>query len=568
MKKFLLVAVGLTVVFATTFFILHRPQPTPTAGAILPATTVALVDIPNFQHCRTKVAASPLGKFWQEPEVQACLTIPALLTELSFALPDGEAFLAVTQVTTLPDVQLSLAAGIDLHGHKLESQATLKLLEFELRKNNATSETKKYRHLKYTCWKFTDGRQLCHTFLGSLLVFTTDEDSLRDMLARYTSKPDGSALDANASYQNLLRQLPAQRDLHAYLNVEQLMNRFGLMLFAIAPNNPLVQQLADIQTWGDGITFAETGVTDVGVTTYGKPHKSAPAIWQTTLAAAPADSTFYLAGTPDLAAGYNALLELVKFTGNSTTANLLTGLEFGLAIAGINPAEDIFAKLGPEVAGISNWRVGAPVPDLAFVAEVRNQPALAAKFNRLTKILSKVLKTTDDIPVEGETLHVIHTGSGYASPSYALTEKYFVFALTADYAREILTQIKTGAPHLIVGSAAATTYCNLRQTFAGLYSLAGTNTCPPLGKLPAPETIARHVGTYLAETVDTATVSKTTAHSALGKPVTFLIALAGGYAAAQPWLAANPELTIPFLSKPTPRPTAGNQTATSQTPAP
>ena len=581
MKKLLLVVVGLAVILAVTLVMLHRPEPTPAASAILPATTVALVDIPDFQSCRTKVAASPLNLFWQDPEVQTCLAaltgtpavpanLTALLTSATLGLPAGEAFAAVTRITTLPDLQFSFAAGVDLRSHKLEAQASLKLLEYELHKTNPanTSATHKHRGMKYSCWQLAGGSQVCHTFFGSLLVVTTDEDSLRDLIGRYKNKPDGSALAASAGYPNLLRLFPAPQDLHAYLNVEQLVSRFGLLLFAVAPNNSFVQQLAAVQAWGDGMTFAETGITDVGLTIFLKPHPPALAIWQTTLAAAPADSNFYLAGSPDLVAGYNLLLELAKMTGNPTTASLVTALELVLPFAGVRPAEDLIAKLGPEVAGIGNWRPGAPAPDLALVAEVRDQPALIEKFNRLAKLLNKTLKTTDDIPVAGETLHVIRTGSGYASPTYALTANYFVVALTADYASEIITQIKTGAPGLVLKNAAATTYCDLRHTLAGLYSLAGTNTFAPLGQLPAPETIARYVGTYTATTVDTPTASTTTAHSALGKPVTLLIALAGGYAAAQPWLAANPELPRPFLSRPTPPPPAGNQTATSQTPAP
>ena len=89
------------------------------------------------------------------------------------------------------------------------------------------------------------------------------------MLARHLGKADSDtpALTANAGYQNILRQLPPHQDLHAYLNVEQLVNRFGLLLMAVAPNNPYVQQVANIQAWGTGMTFGETNITDVGITT-------------------------------------------------------------------------------------------------------------------------------------------------------------------------------------------------------------------------------------------------------------------------------------------------------------
>jgi len=590
MKKLLLGVVGLALLAVVAIVIfLRRPERTPAAVTLLPASTLALVDVPDFQSCRARLAASPVTRFWQDPAVHACLerqlaaslgsqsgaNLTALLTDTTLALPDGEAFLAITRVTTLPALQYTLAAGLDLRGHKLATQASLKVYEYELRKHNpqALVTVKKFRGVTYSIWQPAPGAQLCHTFLGSLLVFTTDEATLCDMISRAAGKAVTPGLTANAGYQTIIQELAQPRDLHAYLNVEQLVTRFGWLLFAAVPNNPFVQQLADLQAWGTGITFGETNITDVGVTTFTKPRPPAPPLQQTTLAAAPADSTLYLAGTPDLAAGYRTLLKFITGYGPRDTAQFVAGAELVLAFAGVQIDKDFLAKLGPEVALIGNWRPGASLPDLALVAEVRDQPDLAGKFRRITGRLNKVFKTTDDVPVADETLHVIHTATGYAAPTFALTDKFFVLALTADYAREIVTQIKTGTTGLSLPAAGnSIANCDLSQFLAGVYSLTGSNTLAQLGQLPEAETIAKYAGTYTATTIATTTASRTTTHSALGKPVTVLVTLIGAIAAAEPWLARLP-VTIPglpttFSNTPAHHPPTGNQTATSQIPAP
>ena len=75
MKKLLLAVVGLVVIAVVLVVLLHRPETTPAAVTLLPDSTIALVDIPDFQSCRAKVAASPVARFCQEPEVRAALPL-------------------------------------------------------------------------------------------------------------------------------------------------------------------------------------------------------------------------------------------------------------------------------------------------------------------------------------------------------------------------------------------------------------------------------------------------------------------------------------------------------------
>ena len=156
MKKLLLALVGLAVIAIVTLLILdrrpHPPETTPQAATLLPSSTLAFVDIPDFQSCRAKVAASPLAPFWQNPEVQACFgkpftdwtgvatsgQPPTWLTTLlggdAIQMPHGEAFLAITHMAISPDraPQFTFAAGINLPDRTFAMQTALKLLAYKL----------------------------------------------------------------------------------------------------------------------------------------------------------------------------------------------------------------------------------------------------------------------------------------------------------------------------------------------------------------------------------------------------------------------------------------------------
>jgi len=83
--------------------------------------------------------------------------------------------------------------------------------------------------------------------------------------------------------------------------------------------------------------------------------------------------------------------QLLKLSGNPSAVNIVNGLGLALAFAGFDPANDLFARLGPEVAGIGNWRAGAALPDFAIVSEVRDQPGFARKLARFNSLLDKAL---------------------------------------------------------------------------------------------------------------------------------------------------------------------------------
>ncbi|MCG3150333.1 MAG: hypothetical protein PCFJNLEI_03816 [Verrucomicrobiae bacterium] len=612
MKKIVLIFIALTLFVAAAILFYNRGGRAPVGAALVPESTLLFLDIPDFQASRNQFLDTPTAAFWREPEVQAFLEQPLAAWRAAtgatsttdeqrgldqlLALPQGEVFAALTQFAATPKPRVTGIIGVDLKLRKTQALAYLKIYEHKLTKYNptATLDKKTYYGVDYTIVRLNSQPQLCHAFLGALWVVASDEDQLRDVIARHTGHADSDTptLAGSPRYTTALRQLPPGTAARAFVNVEELVRQFGMALLMAAQATPALQNIGNIEATAAAVKLTPTGLTDSTLITYLKDRPAEPPIARRTLTAAPADSALYSVQTTDLASVFKNLMEALARSGNPTATKMGGDFDKFLADAGVRLADDFLAHLGPEVAYIGNWRTGARAPDFAIVIEVKNRAAIGTKYATIVDILNQTTGRTDTLTHAGETLHVIHTESSYAVPTYCLTDQFFVLALTPDYAKEIITQLKSGTPALagntdfqqasrqVPTGGSSFTYCDLRQVIGGLYTFAhtqATNTDATAliawNKLPQPTTIARHLGPYVSTTVENARAATTTSYSPLGKPVTLLVALAGGIAAAQPLLAQLPLDAIPGLptmssGRAAPPPPAGNQTAPSRTPTP
>jgi hypothetical protein len=164
----------------------------------------------------------------------------------------------------------------------------------------------------------------------------------------------------------------------------------------------------------------------------------------------------------------------------------------------------------------------------------------------------------------GETLHTLRPAFKGTTPTYVATDSFLIFALTPNGARQLVRQLKEPTPTLasnpdyqnamkqLPASANSYIYCNVSTVFRPLYarlkvaaSEPGTNAFVDLQRLPPADTIARHLGPFASATVTEDRAETTTAYSSLGKPLTLLVAAAGGIVVAQPYLAQY----LPFISQ-------------------
>src|SRR5580704_513380 len=172
MKKVIAVLLLLIVAITAAIIYFTFGKSAPRAATLLPASTLAFVDIPDLSKSRAEFTKTEFFALWREPEVQAFLAQPlAALRETStgmgapkdadtigglvFDTIQGEAFLAVTHVTLFPEFNPGLVAGVDVRAKRIEAVAGLYKLEGQLKHSypKGTFEDKEYLGVRYTLWE-------------------------------------------------------------------------------------------------------------------------------------------------------------------------------------------------------------------------------------------------------------------------------------------------------------------------------------------------------------------------------------------------------------------------------
>ncbi|HUK81636.1 MAG TPA: hypothetical protein VLZ12_03295 [Verrucomicrobiae bacterium] len=619
MKKLVLLIVVFIAVVAVGLVYFTYTKPAPEAASLLPESTLLFVDVPDFPLARAQFRSTEAYALLQEPEVQNFLVAPRAALGATLGLGDlgdqqaasggatvlhalkGELFVALIQFSASSTrVQPHFVLGADVKRGRLEATKVFGRLEhrFAVAYPGASVARKKYLGVPYAQWLLPDGHQFCHAFLNTLLVITTDEDDMRDIITRFTgpAPPDFISLGSSLKFQNARRLMPPGHMLFAYLNVDQLMGPAGKLL-ALAPRGAsMFQGLARIQTAASSVSLAEDLVEDVGLIGYSqRDQPPSPPSRHATLALTSPETSFYSVRSVDWPTAYEEALNTLAHLGNATLSSGTAQFEQIVRDGGVHTREDLFAKLGPETAMIGRWRTGARLPDAAMVAEFDSTPesrhALDVVFGALIEaILGRHDQALwEETVYRDETLHTARIGDSSIAPTYLAVDKFLVLALTPDYARELVNQFKDGKRTLLANpafelpmkrlpkAAATLTYCDLRTVYSQLYALAhanastDTNQFLQLSRLPQVETIEKHLSPYMSVTVESEKNTASIALSPLGKPLTLLVGAIGAIGAAQPLLAHLPLDLIPGVpttlsDRVVPPPPRGNQTAPSQTP--
>jgi len=617
MKRIVLVALILIAVVAAALVCFNYSKPAPQAATLLPDSSLLFLEMPDFSRSRAGFQHTALCALWQEPEVQAFLEEPlralgqllgnAKLTqdensvsELILDAIQGEVFVALTRISVIPTPQAGVVFGIDAKGKQLKAKAALAYYEHELNTRNPDAKfyTRKYLGVKYAICEPRPNQSICHAFLNSMVVFTFGEDEMRDVITRFTGQapPDAPSLAASDKYQNVLRHLPPAHEFVTYLNVEQVMSLVGPFLALVPQTAGAFQKLSRIQATASSSAFTDKQIQDVGFTAYSSESKPPPVTQRKTLALTTPQTSVYAVESSDLGSMYQEIMGSIAQSGNAPLISSAAQFEQRLRSGGLHIREDLLSFLGPETAMVVTWRDGATIPDAALVAQIRNATQTRPRLDLALNALKEMALGSDErFPSEemqylGETLHTVRVGSSLIAPTYVTTEAFFILALTPDYARELLGQLKQTKPTLassatyqqamkqLPANACAYSYYDLSAIFPPLYarlrsnrSDSNTASFVELTKLPPTETIARHLSPFVSATVTEARSETTTSYSPLGKPLTFVIAAAGGFVVAQPYLGQYLPMISPGAPKASsdtdahPRP-RGNRTATSQTP--
>jgi hypothetical protein len=485
----------------------------------------------------------------------------------------GEAFVALIHFAGNNSLHSGLVLGADLKHKLIETKAALAYREHSLKtwNTNASFTAKYHCGVRYSVWQFNPSFQVCHTFFGSMLVITFDEEILRDIIARSRGVPgaDRPSLAQSSAYTTTLRHVPATRHVIAYLNAGQLL---GPLLAFSRQSTGLLGRLSRIEATSSSMTFTSGLIEDFGFTLYANAQTNhcRPLTEQLRVFTKP-ETSAYLANTADFVAIHRALLDFATQFAEMPASKNLIRFEHALAALGINLDHDVLASLGPETAFLVTWREGARFPDIALVAECRDTPPLQKKLDiALAAIKDTAYGGDDEFPWENTThlgirLRTVHIRSGGIAPTYFFDRQHFVLALHPDYARELLAQSHaTGATlaghpdfQRLAGRLPTNntkfTYCDLRAVFPPLYDLWRSNLTNDLiavNQLPPPDLLVWHLDPFVAATQTTPTNEITITCSPWGKPVTWFVGVAGAYLWAKPWLDQHLTVVSPAEPKP------------------
>jgi hypothetical protein len=580
------------------FWRLNQVPPAPRAVDLLPDSTFFLVSCPDLQRTSAEFEHTAANSLWQEPQVErfaqdlqhAVLELlgapkgqrdrPVSLFSFLKAAR-GEVFLAMTE----PPPRFNGIAGLDVGRNVLVTKLALAYRELRMRMWNRQAQfvTKRHLGVPYRVWTFNPRLKVHHVFLNSLLVYSLDEETLRECSARFVGDaPKGfMSLKDNPSYRNALYHLRPAPEIVAYLNPSPLHSHW-----------PALSWLARTDAIALGTTFLDNQVRDIGYAAYNTSQATLPALTRfQSMALTSPQTTFYRVDSTDWETSYRKATDSLVKSGQPVLQSAVAHFEETLRRNGIRPVEDLFRLLGPETALVANWREGARFPDIALVAELQNSDALRLRVDvAMTAIKDTVLGSDGPVPWDtaqfhGETLRTARLKTTVAAPTYFTTDKLLVVTLTPDYARELISQFKESAPTLATNpdyqqamkrcppSAAAYTYCNLPTIASPLIAharnslrLRPSHFVDP-EKLPAAGTLARHLSPFAAVTTTGERSETTITISPLGKPVTLTLGALAAWYAARPHLKVNPIAPTTSSNKVAPPPPLGNPTVPSQTPA-
>jgi hypothetical protein len=553
-KRFWTIALLMSLLAAAVFWRLNQSPPAPKATALLPETTVLLLEFPDFARTCASFPKTAAYALWREPQVQALAHDVNRAFMESLGAPKGkrrhesfiasalepakgEVFLAFTELSLQPRLGFKAVLGLDVRRNLLVTKIALAYREFRIRTWNRTARfyTKKHSGVAYRVWELNPQLRVHHAFLNSLLVYTLDEELLRAMIERFAGQTRGS-----------FTPTPSRPEFVAYANPALIRNAWPWL----TRSKPITLST----------TFLGSQIRDVRFS-HGKTNMPPLPRFQTMIFTIP-QTVFYRVGVTDWESGYREFADSLAASGDRDSVSRLSRFERTLRQNGIRPEEDLFRKLGPETALLANWRAGARLPDVALVVELQDPDTMRL---RLDVAMTALKAATDNPPLwdvtqfHDETLRTLRLRTSAFAPTYFTTDKFFVLASSPDFARELVGQLKELAPSLAMNAgyqeamkhlptnAVAYTYCNLRAVAPPLLAALHND------KLPSPETLARHLSPLVSATLGDTTITI----SPLGEPATVAFgALAAYFAVSQ---------AVPTTSSSTKPP--GNPTAPSQTPA-
>ena len=620
MKKILLTALVLVMVAAVVALVwVKRPGSYHARGAELaPAETVFFAHLPDLRRSADRWQETALNAIWNEPDMQAFLEkpkarLPAMsqwltrLEQLKRTSP-GEAFVAVTSIDASNP---RYVGGFSFRGRRGDVEALIAEPREELRKAwpAGKSDIISYNAAEIETFQYQE-KVVAQTFRDGWFLVANDLELLQATLDRLDGK-GAPSLATTDIFKSATQPLPADSDGVFFAQLTTLTDRLGSLLVASGQKTS-PQQLDDLKRT-QAISFSTkmegTQIRD----TFFALHPDAttePKLPLNTLALSAPETLLYSA------TAVPASLEIPESAAALTM--FIPGWtlwEKALATRGVKLA-DFGKAFGPELGSLLDWSAQAMQPSILLALEVRDRTLAQAFADTFTDGQSggpawgrkeEGATTTYQMPTQG-----MGTALGVVgSPTMVLTEKFLVIGFSQEAvaaglqrltletagtaripglqeARNSVAAPSSGFAYLDVKALFERTYAMFRPFIVMSVAFSGdSGKYIDTGKLPATETISRHLGPSafsqvvlengtLAESVGTLTLSQVVV-AAVGGGVAAAFpmieeAISGGFkldsSSLAPAFATPPSATPKLPDSPPSDPSAAAELTPPEVPAP
>ena len=530
MKRFILpLAVVLVLAGAGIYLQRHMSPHARLVASWLPGDTILFEDIPDIRRSAERWPETALAQIIDEPEVQTLLARPLasapqrknIETRMDQArrIDPAHFLLAVTSVsgTGAP----SVIAGLDFLGSKQDLDNAVG----DLRKwvqgtwPAGTSDVEKYGMgdiETFTTPAFSAGL----AYRGQWLFLSTDVTLLKATLDRFEGQRDPNNLAESPAFKNCLQHLPPAADNLFFLRPVLLSDQassLALMLNPMADTHGM-EGLKKIDAVGLAFKMDGELMRDAAYVVTSTPGEDTPlardslklSTPDTIVAVSSRLQSMGDAQMPDPKTDPSGMLQLLASYLKTFSDQGLGAQQFGKAF-------------GPESGFLLDWPTGAMIPAPLVMMDVRDG-VLAHKFlDTLTTLplaAGVAFSRQDAGGISFYSLPPTGIGIFPLQVTMGLTGKCVIAGLNMDAIKQGAerwdgagTGLAGTAPYkkaaaLVQEPTASFTYLDIRAVFSRLYGLfkgaAAFGLIPHLSdyvdiaKLPAPETITRHLSPIVA----------------------------------------------------------------------
>ncbi len=544
MKKTILLLVLVLGVGVGAFFWFHR-QGHYRAVDILPETTILFLQTSDSGMAREKISKSAFGKIGNEPEIRQFLKQPLQsvnaklhdqreavfqvqgLAEL-FNQAEGESFLAVTDVSISPDLDVEILAGFDPGPKRAKMEAAVEawVKRYRVEFPSQELEERREQSIRYHVLREGNHVRMAYGRLGNFLILSRGESAFKKVI---TCAKDRDARTLGKSPAFSVHMNPkGDSDTVFFINVQSAWA--GLQM--LTPIQAVLKSQAAVppfQSLYGSTRFLENGVEDHVWTVFDPAGAQSTGLSdmkvceRRSLKGAGQDTLLYAAAGLDVGAWLERNYRELKKSGVGKWSKELDALEQVLESKQIHPREDLLAHLGPEVSLSLEWGAAMRVPSLHALVECHDPEKVKSSLQGVWAALNEIspgsLGNMEELPDEnGNSLLQVPGPYSLVRPTIAFHEGWMIFALEPSAVTRAIGSLKGLGGHLADNKSFQSVearfekgysqfiYCDEKELFERTYNLLSglamlAKAMAPkvqeqvdLTRLPQTAPISRHLG--------------------------------------------------------------------------